>query len=265
LKTPEAHAAATLKFHRDYGTDIVKVMSDFPYPAPSGKWWELKPEANPFAPQIHALELIRDGVGGDTPILETIFNPWNVAEKLSSKEEVLRLKRENPSALLGALDVITQSETNHVKLALKTGAAGIFLSVANANAAALTRDDYARFSLPFDRRVMEAASSGWLNFLHAHVEAEYLDLFRDFPAPVFNYSLHVSKIPIARVRKTFTTTIAGGIDELNYRTLTVRQITEQWHEARTAAGAKFILTPGCSVPNESTRNELLRLPTALKI
>jgi len=264
LKTPEAHAAATLKFHRDYRTDIVKVMSDFPYPAPAGKWWDLKPEANPFAPQIRALELIRDGVKGEAPILETIFNPWNVAEKLASKEEVLRLKRENPRALLDALDVITQSEINHVKRALKTGAAGIFLSVANANAASLTRDDYVRFSLPFDRRVMEAASSGWLNFLHAHVEAEYLDLFRDFPAPVFNYSLHVSKIPIAQVRKTFTATIAGGIDELSYRTLSAQQITEQWHAARAAAGAKFILTPGCSVPNESTREELWRLPAALE-
>jgi len=32
LDTPEAHAKVTLDFHRAYRTDIVKVMSDFPYP-----------------------------------------------------------------------------------------------------------------------------------------------------------------------------------------------------------------------------------------
>ena len=52
LPTPEEHAARTLAFHRAYRTDIVKVMSDFPYPKPAGKWYELKVEANPFPQQI---------------------------------------------------------------------------------------------------------------------------------------------------------------------------------------------------------------------
>ena len=54
LNNPEDHAKATLAFQRKYRTDLVKVMSDFPYPRPSGKWYELKPESNPFAPQIRA-------------------------------------------------------------------------------------------------------------------------------------------------------------------------------------------------------------------
>ena len=33
--------------------------------------------------------------------------------------------------------------------------------------------------------------------------------------------------------------------------------------AAKAAGPKFILTPGCSVPNDSTPAELSRLPEAL--
>jgi uroporphyrinogen decarboxylase len=263
LKTPEEHAAATLRFHRDYHTDIVKVMSDFPYPKPAGKWYEAKPEDNPFAPQIRALDLIRNGLNGAAPFVETLFNPWNVAEKLSSKEEVLTLKNENPKALLNALDAITLSEIDHAKRALQAGAAGIFLSVANANSKSLSRADYERFSLPFDRRILEAASGGWLNFLHVHIEPGYLDLFRGFPAAVFNYSQHVSTIPIADVRKQYPSAIAGGIDELNYRKLTVKELTAQWHAAQTAAGAKFILTPGCSVPNESTPEELARLPKLL--
>jgi uroporphyrinogen-III decarboxylase len=73
----------------------------------------------------------------------------------------------------------------------------------------------------------------------------------------------VSKIPVADVRKTYAATIAGGIDELNYRKLTAAEIKTQWRSAQEAAGRKFILTPGCSVPNDSTREDLQRLPALL--
>lgn len=263
LHTPEEHAKATLDFHRAYRTDLVKVMSDFPYPRPAGKWYELKPLENPFEPQIRALEAIRAGLDGRAYFIETLFNPWNVAEKLSSKDAVLKLKSENPQALLDALDAITQSEISHAKRAFAAGASGVLLSVANANAQELTPADYRKFSAPFDKRILESLRSAKLNILHLHVEREYLDFFRDFPATAINYSLHVSGIPIADVRKRFAEVIAGGIDEVNYRKLSPAELKVQWKQASAAAGKKFILTPGCSVPNDSTPEELARLPKVL--
>ncbi|MBI4909326.1 MAG: hypothetical protein HY820_37250 [Acidobacteria bacterium] len=263
LKTPESHAKATLDFHRAYRTDIVKVMSDFPYPKPTGKWYELKPLDNPFPQQIQALEMIRDGLKGSAYFIETIFNPYNVAQKLSSKEEVARLKKENPQALLNALDVITQSEIRHAKRVLALGASGVLLSVANANKAELSPADYKKFSEPFDRRLTEAVKGSPLTFLHIHVEPVYLEFFRDFPAPVVNYSHRVSGIPIATVRKSFSNVIAGGIDEVDYAKLTPAQLKEQWQAAMKAAGRKYILTPGCSVPDQSTKEELNKLPGVL--
>lgn len=263
LKTPEEHAKATLEFHNNYRTDIVKVMSDFPYPKPEGKWFELKPVDNPFPQQITALEMIRDGLRGDAYFIETIFNPWNVAQKLSSKEEVLRLKQENPKALMDALDVITQSEIHHAKKVLSLGASGVLLSVANANRAELSPEDYVQFSAAFDRRILEAVKGSPLTFLHIHMEPGYLELFREFPAPVINYSHRVSGIPIAEVRKMYPAVIAGGIDEVDYRKLSSAQLKEQWEAAAKASGSKYILTPGCSVPNDSKPDELKRLPDVL--
>jgi uroporphyrinogen decarboxylase len=258
------HADRTLAFHRAWQTDIVKVMSDFPYPKPSGKWYELKVQSNPFPDQIRALELIRDGIQGSAHIMETIFNPWNVAQKLSSKEEVLRLKQENPQALLGALDIITQSEIQHARRAISAGVSGFLFSVANANAQELPPADYEKFSRPFDRQFVAALSTAKLNFLHLHVERPYLKQFRDFPNAVINYSTHVSGIPIAEVRREFpASVIAGGIDEVNYRRATPDEIRRQWHSAAESAGRKFILTPGCSVPNDTSPEELARLPRLL--
>ena len=54
------------------------------------------------------------------------------------------------------------------------------------------------------------------------------------------------------------------LDEVHFRDLGPSELREQWNSARSAAGPKFILTPGCSVPNDSRPEELSRLPQLLK-
>jgi uroporphyrinogen decarboxylase len=259
---PERHAEATIRFHRQYRTDLVKVMSDFPYPKPQGDWTALKVLDNPFPAQIRALELIRDGVGKDAYFLETIFNPWNVAEKLSSKEKILELKQQKPQMLLDALDVIARSEANHAKRAIAAGASGIFLAIANAQPEFLTPPEYAKFSEPFDRIVLDGVRTAPLNTLHLHGEHVYLDHFtKPWPAVAVNYSAQGTGVPVEQFRKKYSGVIMSGLDERNYRTLTPVQMKSQWQAAQAGAGNRFILAPGCSVPNDSTEAELNRLPT----
>src|SRR5207247_5489613 len=86
-------------------------------------------------------------------------------------------------------------------------------------------------SAPFDKRILQAISGARLNILHLHVEPSHIDLFRDFPATAINYSVHVSSIPVADVRRRYGNVIMGGIDEVNYRKLTVAEIKAQWRSA----------------------------------
>ena len=257
---PEKHAAAILDYHRRFRTDLVKVMSDFPYPKPTGPWYSLKAIDNPFPQQIRALELIRDGVAADAYFLETIFNPYKVAENLSSPEDVVRLRQEKPQALLDALEAIGRSEANHAKRAIAAGAYGVFLAIANAQPEFMSESDYAKFSEPFDRMVLDAVKGAPLNTLHLHGDHVYLDRFaRRWPAAAINYSAHGTGVSIEAMRKKYGGVLMGGIDEKNYRTLTEAQIREQWEVAQRGAGKRFILAPGCSVPNESTDAELDRM------
>ena len=266
LKTPEEHAQRTIEFHRLYRTDIVKVMSDFPYPKPAGKWYELEVVDNPFPQQIRALELVRDGLRGKAYFIETVFNPWNVAEKLSSKDEVRKLKETDPGALLHALDVITESQIRYAKRAFRAGASGVLFSVANANETELPLADYVQFSRPSDKKFLAGIAGAKLNILHLHVKPAYLDQFQDFTFPILNYSDQVSGIPFHTVRSQYPSAVlAGGIDEVNYKSLTPDQIRAQWKATAEAAGPKFILTPGCSVPNDTSPTELARLPSVLGI
>ena len=260
----ERHARATLEFHRKFRTDLVKVMSDFPFPRSKGPWYGLKVEASPYPEQIRALEIIRDGLAGQAYFIETIFNPFNVAGKLSSKEEVQRLKVEKPQALLDALEVIARSEANHARRAIATGAAGIFLAIDNAQQGVLSPDDYARFSEPFDKMILEAVRDAPLNTLHLHGDKVYLERFyQGWPAAVINYSAHTTEVSVGEVRRRYSGVLMCGLDEVNFRTLSESELKRQWHAARQAAGELFILAPGCSVPDQSTDEELLRLPGLL--
>ena len=259
-KGPAAHAAATLAFHRANGTDLVKVMSDFPFPRPTGEWFSVREQATPFPAQLDALRRIASGLQGGAPFVETIFNPWNVAEKLSSPEAVQQLRHEQPQRLIDALEAIARSEANHARQAVAAGADGIFLAIANAQPQILSRTDYARFSEPFDRLVLDAVRDARLNVLHLHGDDVYLDRFSSgWPATAINYSAHGTHVPLREIRRRFAGVLIGGIDETHYRTLDVAALRAQATDAASEAGARFVLAPGCSVPNDATAEELGRL------
>ena len=264
-KPPESHAKSTLDFHRQFHTDLVKVMSDYPYPKPKGQWYEARVIENPFPQQIKALELIRDGLHREAYFVETIFNPWNVAEKLSSRDQVMALKRDNPQRLMDALEAIAKSEANHARRAIQAGAAGVFVSIANAQEGVLPEDDYAKFSEPFDKLIFEAVRPAPLNVLHLHTDAKYGDklyahrFYQGWAASAINYSTY-TYIGIGEVQKNFGGVVMAGLDERNYRGMSLLDLKRAWLAAKNAANRKFILTPGCSVPNDSTDDELSRLP-----
>lgn len=256
---PEAHARKTLEFHARYGTDLVKVMSDFPYPREAGV------HAAPFPAQLRALELIRDGLNGSKHFVETVFNPWNVAEKLSSKDEVARLQREEPQKLRDWLETIARSEANHARAARERGVAGIFLAIANAQDGILSLDDYRQFSEPFDRMIVEAVNDLPLNILHLHGPRVYLEhFFRNWKGVTMHYSEAETGFSLAEAHAIFPGTLMGGIDHRSYRNLTVEQLRAAARRAWNMAGPNLILAPGCSAPDDSQPKELQMLRKAVE-
>ncbi len=221
----------------------------------------MAPVDNPYPQQIRALESIRLGLNGTAYFIETIFNPFKVAENLSSPAQVQKMMDSRPDVLLEALHSIAQSQANHAKRAAAAGAKGIFLAIANAEESVLSREDYESYSRPFDRMVFDAVAGLPLNTLHIHGAKVYLDLFTSgWPARVLQYSVAETGIPLAAIRAKYGGVLMGGIDELKYRQLTEQQLRQEMLTAVKAASPKFILAPGCSVPDDSTESELLKLP-----
>jgi len=281
--TAQLEAQDHLDFHRAYKTDIVKVMNDFDYPkSTTGKWYELKPLDSPYPKQLETLRIIRDKLNGDAYYIDTLYGPYMTAMILfqsqpeyahlgTSRADTLKIinalhdfQRQHSDQWHTAIDAITQSTLNHIRRSKEIGSSGALVSIFNSHTDYGPVADYNRFSRPYDKRVFDALADTRLTFMHLHnLDRAYLDQFRDFRAPVLQYSIKESGIPIAEARKLYSQTIAGGVDEIDFKKLTTDQMRQQWKSAHAAAGSKYIAAPGCSVPNSSTPEELIRLPRAL--
>jgi uroporphyrinogen-III decarboxylase len=258
-------------------------MNDFDYPrSTTGKWYELKPLDSPYPEQLRTLELINRGLNGDAYFIDTLYGPYMTAMLLLAKEPefankgkseevsdaVIRrlqvFQKENTSEWDNALEAITQSTINHIQHAKQIGSSGALVSIFNAESKFGSVSDYERYSRSYDKRVLDALADTKLTVLHLHyLERPYLGQFKDFNAPVIQYSVKTSGIPISDVRKEYSQTIAGGVDEIDFDKLTTEEIRKQWTSAREQAGSKYIIAPGCSVPNASTPAELARFPRAI--
>src|ERR1700742_360013 len=283
--TAQLEAQDHLDFHRAYKTDIVKVMNDFEYPkSTTDKWYELKPIDSPYPDQLETLRRVRDGLNGDAYFIDTLYGPYMTAmilfqsqpqfanQKKSDETQDAQIKslhefqQKNPAAWHTAMDAITQSTINHIHHAKEIGASGALVSVFNAESKFGSVDDYKKFTRPYDKRVFDALAGTKLTVLHLHfLERPYLDQFTDFNAPVLQYSVKVSGIPISEVRQKYSQPILGGVDEIDFRKLTKQEMRKQWITARSQAAPKYIAAPGCSIPNDSTPDELSRFPKSLGV
>jgi uroporphyrinogen decarboxylase len=265
----EKQAEATLNFYRKFDVDLLKVMSDYPYPLPENldaitefsDWKRFEPLKNPFPEQINALKIIDKELKGKAPFVETVFQSWTVLEKLSSKKTIEQLKREDPSTLKKVLRVISESQGNHARLALDAGAAGIFLAVAAADQSIMDTQEYLKFVRESDLMILDAVKGkGYLNILHIHGNSPHFDTLLSYPVQAINYSVYGTGVSLSEMKKRFSGTLMGGLDEINIAKLTDDQLKGEIQEAMQAMQQRrLILAPGCSVPNDIADGPLLKV------
>jgi uroporphyrinogen-III decarboxylase len=191
---------------------------------------------------------------------------WHNALEAITQSTLNHIRQSKEIGSSGALVAITQSTLNHIRQSKEIGSSGALVSIFNAESKFGSVADYEQFTRPYDKRIFEALADTKLSVLHLHyLERPYLDQFRDFHAPVLQYSVKTSGIPLSDVRKLYSQTIAGGVDEIDFQKLTTAEMRQQWKEAKSQAGLNYIAAPGCSVPDSSTPEELARFPRALGV
>jgi uroporphyrinogen decarboxylase len=282
-QSPDALAAAHIAFQRMYDFDLVKVT-----PASSfclkdwgaddvweghtegtrryiksvistpGDWEKLPildPAAGHLGAQLACLRAIRQELGPDTPILQTIFSPLAQAKHLAAGDDLLVHLRQNPEALMKGLETIAQTTRRFVKAAIETGVDGVFYAVQHAQATLLSEDEFSRFSRPWDLTILEAAEDLWCNMLHIHGENIYFDAVADYPVHILNWHDRDTAPTLSgsRASETFrsgpASVVCGGLGRNTLTYGTPGQVLLEAQDAiEQTEGQGLILSTGCVVP-----------------
>ena len=285
-QNPETLAAATIKFQQAYDLDIVKVTPASSFAVkdwgvedewkqnPEGsreytkriirnpKDWEtlqpLDPTAPHLAAQLQCLRLIRESIGADTPMIQTIFNPLSQAKNLAGNDVLLEHIRTHPEAVMEGLKTIAKTTINFIEAAREAGIDGIFYAVQHAQASMLELDEYKSIGLMFDQRVLASADDLWCNILHLHGKDVYFSLLRLFNFQIVNWHDRETYPSLAEAQSLFRGVVCGGLRQETLVSGTRNQVKDEAKNAiEQTKSRRFILGTGCVVPYVAPHENIL--------
>jgi len=260
-----AMAKATLDFFdTEFDLDIAKIMPDIPYPFPrdsvkSAEDFRLfepidRERSRYFTQRAESVQVLRESVGFETPIVMTVFSPLAEAMYASDRERFLTYAREEPAIVHEALCTIAENLRAHIQDVIAAGADGVFFALQGCSTAVMPIEEYREFGRPYDLMALQGAANGWLNILHIHGERDLIfDQLLDYPVEVLSWSDRLAGPSLREARMQTSKCLMGGWHEFGALSNGPREkILEEARDAISQTGGKkFILANGCSVPDET--------------
>ncbi len=199
---------------------------------------------------IAACGLVRNGLGEDIPVLQTIFSPLTIANKLSDGRVIEHL-RTHPEAVHAALAAIRDVTVEVTRASLAGGADGVFFASQCATSDMVTEEEYAEFGVAYDQPVLDAIRDGGSRFtmIHIHGENTFFDLLASYEGHALNWHDRLVGPSISDVASRYPgKAMVAGIDEHGIAAMTVAEVEAQVRDARKAAQDRHLLIgPGCVV------------------
>jgi uroporphyrinogen decarboxylase len=262
-------AELTLEFFREkFDLDIVKIMPDLPYPAPEqtirqASQWSSLPHLGldepMFQQQLICIRTLRAQLGGDFPLILTMFSPLTQIFRFTGKTQAIAHAHENPAAFEQGLAILAANLHLLASAAIEAGASGIFFSSMGATNIDFTPEEYARFGRPYDLQVLNGTLAGWLNIIHVHADPAqegdeiYFEDFVDYPVQVMSWSDRLTGPSLSEALTMTDKCLMGGLAERG--PITHGGETGIENEIMAAVtqtkGRNLILANGCSVPDDT--------------
>ena len=209
---------------------------------------------------VGACRLVRESLGPDVPLLQTIFSPLTVAHKLSGGLVIQHL-RDDPERVHQALANITAVTRAVARASLATGADGAFFASQCATSDMLTREEYDAFGTAYDEPVIAAINDAGSIFTLAHVHgaSSFFDVLVGYDAHAANWHDRRYGPGIVEVLANYPERAAvAGLDEHGIVQMSTQEVEEQVADARAAANdRRLLIAPGCVItvtaPEENLR------------
>jgi uroporphyrinogen decarboxylase len=215
----------------------------------------------PFAEQLEALRLIREGLDNELSFVQTVFSPLSVVGRLANgREAVQRWMEEAPDSLHAALACVSETLADYARACVDAGADGIFFATTEwATTDALTPEQYETFGRRYDLPVLRAVAGAPMNILHVCRPHNLLERLLDYPGAAVNWAAHApGNASLADVQGKTDKAVMGGVDERHaLLTGTPDEVRAQVRDAlRQTGGRRFLLSAGCSIAPETPQANL---------
>lgn len=278
-QSASALADSTLAWHEAHKLDFIKLMPPGDYAtidwgarseyqgAPGGTrettWYPIQspddwgriervdPSTGFNAEVIAAASLVRRALGDEIPVLQTIFSPLTIANKLSNGL-VLEHLNSHSERVHAALEAIRDVTIEVTRLSLQRGADGVFFASQCATSDMVTEAQYQEFGVQYDQPVMQAIREGGSRFtmVHIHGDNTFFDVLAGYECHALNWHDRRVGPPIDSVRRDYPDLgLVAGIDEKAIATMSVAEVEAQVANAREVTEDRGILIgPGCVIP-----------------
>ena len=195
--------------------------------------------------------LVREAVGPDVPVLQTIFSPLTNASKMSAGRVVEHL-RSDPDIVREALAAIRDVTVELARASLAAGADGVFFASQLATSDMLAESEYLDFGANYDLEVLEeaVAAGSQVTMVHIHGANTFFHILAGYPGNVLNWHDRAVGPDLVTVQGNYPDCcVAGGINEKAIAGMTAEADAADVAQAREATGnRRLMIAPGCVIP-----------------
>ncbi|MBZ0308592.1 MAG: hypothetical protein K8I82_21175 [Anaerolineae bacterium] len=215
-------------------------------------WTELRkldPTRGSLGMQLDALQMIKNGLDENVPLIQTIYSPLTQAEGLAGRENLLRDIRLSPDRIKTGLNYITENILRQLETLQKVGIAGIFYVIRQASYHLLSKTEYRELAEPYDLRILNLLPSRWwFNGIYIEGQAPMLDVIADYPAQVLSWNDRGADTDLRQGQLKFKGAVCGGLERWNVHDGTPGAVREQARDALAQTySRRLILSTGANL------------------
>jgi uroporphyrinogen decarboxylase len=259
---------AHIKFYRETGTDILKVMNENLMPlnpiAKADDWKHIKPislNSDYVKDQLEIIKRVKDEIKDEAVILATIhgvvasaFHSCKDPSTYDTEGGVLQKHlQEKPQIVGNAFRILAEGLAQLSQACIEAGADGIYYAALGGETYRFTDEEFYKYIKPNDLYILDAVSHvPGFNVLHMCKDRLNLSRYKDYPTEVVNWSVHADNPPLTDADKLFPgKAVLGGLDSSAGPIVsgTLKDIEKEVQNTiDSMKGFKFILGGDCTLP-----------------
>lgn len=225
------------------------------------EWTEIRsldPQRGEFGKQIAVIQMVREQLGDEVPILLMVYSPLAQAERLGGWTLLQRHLRTHSDRVRSALSVLTESTLRFIEALKRTSLDGICYAVEHADYDRLSEAEYAMFGLPYDQKILGELGGFSLNMLHIGGNAAMFTILKDYPVQGVIWNATGDNKPDLPTGKSMILgAVGGGLDSQNamlYETPTTLRSAIQAARAMTNERRLILTTERAIYPSVPLAN-----------